>query len=169
MGGLFGSAGFSVVPNDVQARSDAIRDWVQPSEVGGIVRAFALRRAGVDLVAQDLKQTFAAGTLRYFADPPFADVWRSPADTLQLGGGDCDDLGIFALSILLGLRINAYAAIGYFVDAFGNRQGHLWIEGQDERGFFLLEATSGDLLRRRPRNYQVVQWAHPNWCEMAVA
>jgi hypothetical protein len=165
--------GCSFVPVDVQARCDAARSWVQPGEVLDLARAIR-REWGADWyksgsVGQYLRWAFETGELSYFPDPPVGDLWCSPLDTLQVGGGDCDDLAILALSLLLAMGVNAYAAIGYVMDEYGNAVGHMWVEGRGVDGFFCLEATNGDVLEHRPENYVLMQRAHPNWCDARVA
>jgi hypothetical protein len=96
------------------------------------------------------------GRLRYRRDPG-RDVWFSPAATLQRRGGDCEDLAILSLSLLLaGGHHEAHLVIGRHCD--GRRcEGHAWVEGADARGGFLFEATSMQLMRYRPPAYR------PNW------
>jgi transglutaminase-like putative cysteine protease len=77
-------------------------------------------------------------------------LWVSPTQTLQRGGGDCDDLSSLALSLLyaMGLR-SADMLVGTYC---GGQlcDGHAWAEGRDRSGHFLLETTNGTLLRGVP-------------------
>jgi hypothetical protein len=97
------------------------------------------------------RSQFAAGALRYIPDPvgPL-DFWCSPETTLERGGGDCDDLAVMGASILPAAGWPGRIVVGTY-----GRQGHAWVEGFDERGWFLLEATTGGLFRhRRPVAYR---------------
>lgn len=149
----------------------AARDLVRPDEVADLIvdyfvpapyRWLAPRRlARADYVALWLREQFATGTLRYIADPtgPARDYWCSPSATFERGGGDCDDLGILACSMM---RVTSAA---WLVVGTWNRAGHLWVEGVDELGGFMIEATNGALYRGiRPRGYKVELLANDLAC-----
>jgi hypothetical protein len=82
-------------------------------------------------------------------DPEFCDLWRAPAEVWDDGGGDCDDLALFAGSLALACGLdNTWLVIGTW-----NGQGHAWIEGWEDGHFFHIEATSGVLSLCRPDGY----------------
>jgi hypothetical protein len=114
-----------------------------------------------ELVGRQLRGMFMAGKLRYFSDPvepgstsagpENAEVWCSPAATLQRGGGDCDDLAIVACAMA---RVRARARI--VTGTVGpDNGGHAWVEGRDDFGWLLIEATNGEVIRgQRPSDYR---------------
>ena len=94
------------------------------------------------------------GRLRYLSDPPDIDVWRSPAQTLRDGGGDCEDLSILAASTLAALNTPVDVVVGNVWT--GQRWSrHAWVEGSDDTGPFLIESTNGAVVwHRRPIQYR---------------
>lgn len=96
-----------------------------------------------------MQEAFRLGILRYIPDPPGeCDFWCSPRSVLERGGEDCDGLAVLATSIILAGGFPAMLRVGRY-----NETGHAWCEGVDDGGPFLLEATSGEVLRTRPRAY----------------
>jgi transglutaminase-like putative cysteine protease len=82
------------------------------------------------------------------------DRWGRPLETFRRGGGDCDDLAIVAASFCRAMGVPMYVVVGLMCQGLAC-DGHAWIEGQDEGGWFLLEATSGQLTRGGlPGGYQ---------------
>jgi hypothetical protein len=134
------------VPASPAAQVWAVQELVRPLEVAHLIRR-APRRVlpiwwtSVNGVARNLTH------LVYQADPPDCDRWCSPAETIDRGGGDCDDLSIFAASCLLhDPALTVHVVIG---------DGHMWVEGRDRLGGFLLECTTGTIHRgRRLRGYE---------------
>lgn len=122
-------------------------------------------------IARWFRTGFRDGTLRYIPDParPLGyDYWCSPAATLERGGGDCDDLAILGASLLLAGGVDAWVVVGT-IHQGGRIDGHAWIEGIDERGGFLIEATSGGLVRnRRPPQYRANILLGPGCCQIAA-
>ena len=141
------------------ARYCAVRRLVRPYEVAALIprSRFPTLPAWlwVTRTGAWLQSRFREGTLAYFADPDVTiDQWCSPAATLGRGGGDCDDLAILATSLLVAAGVDAYVVVG---EAFNGWRwdGHAWVEGADEHGGFLLEATSGRIARGwRPAWYR---------------
>src|SRR5690349_8214123 len=128
---------YLVVAQDEQAQRHAAAVLIRPAEVGVIASSLA-RRCGPSWPAGDL----VAGWLRgfhYFADPPWADVWRSPRATLALGGGDCEDLAIAGISLLLALGGYGVLVIGIYYSHTGPI-GHAWMEGSDGAGWLHIDA-----------------------------
>lgn len=123
-------------------------------------------RATADIVGDWLEANFDKGILRYVADPPVGDVWCSPGETLGRGGGDCDDLAILATSLLRQCDVDAQLVLGNVCDHQGC-VGHAWVEGQDEEGWYLLEATNGALHRDvRPYGYHAQLVAFSESCRV---
>jgi hypothetical protein len=153
-----------------QNQCGAARDLVRPDEVAHLVVDCLLpqrrwspprRLPRANYVALWLREQFRAGALRYIPDPtgPNRDYWCSPSATFARGGGDCDDLGIVACSMMR-VTSAAWLVVGTF-----NGEGHLWVEGLDELGWFLIEATSGALYRgNRPAAYRVELLANDIAC-----
>lgn len=154
----------------------AIAELVRPWEVADLVQEVPrwLLPRGHALaadVARWLGSQLSAGTLRYIPDPvrPYGyDHWCSSAATLERGGGDCDDMAILGASLLLAGGVDAWVVVGSLRQGW-QVGGHAWIEGVDERGGFLIEATSGCLLRHvRPPQYNASLMLGPGCCERAA-
>ncbi len=107
------------------------------------------------------------GTLDYFRDPEHCDRWCSPACVLEQGGGDCDDFALLAVSLLQAGDLDADVMVGRHCTVH-QCEGHAWVEGHDERGWFLLEAVHGLLFRtQRPDGYIAQLALRPGWCRAA--
>lgn len=139
----------------VESFRRAIALAVRPHEARPIARRLLTiwglsRRSFGHVLACWFRSQFESGALRYIPDPEGPlDFWCSPKTTLERGGGDCDDLAVLGASIL-----RASGMTGRVVVGTHDGDGHAWVEGRDERGSFLLEATSGDLARTwRPSAY----------------
>ncbi len=154
------------VSYSTEARWRAARALVRPREVSDLFRSvpnFSLPRdySEAGSVAKWLENSFADGSLTYRSDPPDVDIWCSPARTRGTGGGDCDDLAILAGSMIAYAGAAPQIAIGYYCNG-QTCDGHAWVEGEDRRGWFLLEATNGQLYRyRRPERYRIKQLIRP--------
>lgn len=120
-------------------------------------------------VARWLEANFADGSLRYRADPKGPhDYWCSPAVTRLFGRGDCDDLAILTAAFLQAGGVHARVTTGLLV-SHAERAGHAWVEGCDEHGAFLIEATSGKLVRTvRPSEYVPFIWLDRTSYELAA-
>jgi transglutaminase-like putative cysteine protease len=135
---------------------EAIARTVRPREAAPVARdVISVWRRNDLTFAGTLGFWFKAaarlGVVTYFPDPqgPY-DYWRSPKTTLEDGGGDCDDLAILAISTVLCCGLRGRLILGDM-----NGVGHAWVEGADERGWFLFEATNGDVFRgSRPAGYE---------------
>jgi len=57
--------------------------------------------------------------LQYIPDPDGTDYWQTPAETLQRGGGDCDDLSLLYWS---------KHQDQWLVHGTADGIGHLWVE-----------------------------------------
>jgi transglutaminase-like putative cysteine protease len=149
----------------------AARDLVRPEEVAHLIVDLVVvpphpwlqpqRLARADFVALWLREQFAKRTLRYIPDPtgPNCDYWCPPSTTFARGGGDCDDLAILACSMM---RVTSAA---WLVVGTWNGVGHVWVEGVDELGSFMIEATSGAVYRGiRPPGYKVELLANDIAC-----
>jgi hypothetical protein len=143
----------------VRPRVDSFRKAIVLAVRPGEARPIALRLTALWLVNQlafaDVlgwwfRSRFQSGALAYIPDPEGPlDFWCSPETTLYRGGGDCDDLAVLAASILIAAGFAGKLVVGAY-----HGEGHAWVEGRDERGAFLFEATSGDIFRgRAPRAY----------------
>lgn len=151
-----------------QERCDAIQRLVRPWEVQDIAQTLlkpGFMKRQFD-IAQAFKNSFAKRTLTYFPDPPFCDRWCPPLETLRQGGGDCDDLAILAASLYLAVGIQCSVVVGTHCNGW-ICNGHAWVEGRDANGWFLFEATSGDLFRFRPPQYQATHMLRPGMCAVA--
>lgn len=126
-------------------RLSALADLIRPAEVMALAG-----RLGV--CCADRVGRWMRLTLQYKPDKPGADEWCPPSVTLDRGGGDCDDLAIFGCSLLRAGGIQAEVRTGT-LDQGNGPNGHAWVEGHDNRGWFLLEATSGAVHRCRPSGY----------------
>lgn len=146
------------------------QNLIRPSQVEHLINRFPgipshHFRPAAEQTAQWLKENFASGGLAYFPDPWNCDRWCPPAETLLRRGGDCDDLALLGVSMLLAMGSPAHLVVGRSCDGL-NCSGHVWIEGVDDRGFFLLEATNGQLFRGfRPQGYQPQLYIGPDYCQ----
>lgn len=138
-----------VVPQSLMAQVGRAQQLIRPNEIQHLVveaspcqALFGPLPPLADRVSQFFKARFAYRVLRYERDPEGMDLWCSPAATLKRGGGDCDDLGLLAASLFYAAGLPVHVIIGTI-----NNEGHLWVEGKDEAGYFWFEATSGDVLR----------------------
>jgi len=153
-----------VVPFDYASHYSAVQRLVRPWEVEHLIdrRAtpalVAYRSPVPEQVAQWLSTQLASRQLSYQSDPSGFDCWYSPATTLRRRAGDCEDLTLLTVSILLAAGVSARVAIGTILGG-----GHAWVEGADAHGGFLIEATSGDLYRqRRPVQYALTWHIDPH-------
>ena len=142
-----------VAPNTV-AWQQGIRALLRPSEARALaLRALTLHRVGVP-TANAVGRALAG--LVYIPDPGTADLWQSPAATLEHGGGDCEDLSIVAASALTALGVPVDVVIGDVWNGVAWSR-HAWVEGDDGQGPFLLEATAGRVFRNtRPSSYRAI-------------
>ncbi len=148
-----------------EGRRRAVLTLVRPDQVRRLFRSkfpWEPVTPAPAMVASWLRRSFANGTLRYIPDPPDCDRWCSPAATLELGGGDCDDLAILGASMLVAAGELPAVVIGRHCAGL-TCAGHAWIEGRDARGGYLLEPTTGELHRgRRPLAYKADLAVIPN-------
>lgn len=140
-----------VVPPREAVQRRAAAELVRPAEVAGVAAALAPWVYGGtpegDAIAGWLRN------LRYLADPHHPDVWQSPLATLMRGGGDCEDLSIAALSVLLALGGDGVLVVGTYYSQRGII-GHAWLEGHDSVSWFHLDATNSRMTRgARPAEY----------------
>jgi hypothetical protein len=165
---MLANVGGACVPANFNAWCDYGRFYLRPHEIAElglvpVVLGSSLRRAGYSIascVAMCMRQllgnestsmgvALAECSLGYAPDPEFCDLWRAPAEVWDDGGGDCDDLALFAGSLALACGLdNTWLVIGTW-----NGQGHAWIEGWEDGHFFHIEATSGVLSLCRPDGY----------------
>jgi hypothetical protein len=165
---FFQSNNFLKINGDSESQAIAVQHLVRPNEVERFVTRtpspFVPRHAWsfAEQVAEWLRSRLSSGKLSYVPDPngPL-DYWSAPSHTLAWNGGDCEDLTILGVSLFAAVGMPAQVTVGTYWNG-SSSGGHAWIEGQDERGFFLIEATSGDMYRWRPGNYLVTRWITPN-------
>lgn len=105
--------------------------------------------------------------LRYIPDPDHCDLWSRPMVTLQRRGGDCDDLGIVTGSFCRAVGLYAEFVVGMLRQRGVNRGVHLWVEGVDEWGFYLIEPTTGCYYRERSSDYNPWYFLTPERCVLA--
>lgn len=151
----------------------AINTLVRPEEVRHLFGQWPpeylpFLQPGGDVVATWLRQQLDDYRLRYIPDPNNCDLWCRPATTLLRGGGDCDDLAILASSLLHRMRVPNDVVVGASCRIF-DCNGHAWVEGHDSQGWFLIEATSGEIYRWfRPRGYFPALFLRPGQCRVAA-
>lgn len=158
--------------NQCYAISELVRPWEVADLIQEVPRWMLPRGHTLAFnVAGWLRAQFRDGTLRYIPDterPYGYDHWCSPSATLERGGGDCDDLAILSASLLLAGDVDAWVVVGTLRKGRRN-VGHAWVEGADERGGFLVEATTGRLVRNvRPAQYRASLLLGPEGCELAA-
>lgn len=161
-----------VAPNP-EARCRAVAALVRPDEVAHLVdrvpaHYLPSRHAFGTEVARWLRERLAAQDLMYCPDPACCDIWYSPRATLERGCGDCEDLGILSAALLLAGGAVCDVVLGE-LRTDRARMGHAWVEGTDESGWFLLEATSSQIWRgNRPSIYRPALFARPGMCRWAA-
>jgi hypothetical protein len=132
-----------VAPNQASQRS-ATAALVRPGEVAGVAAALT-PWVGPGAAEADVTASWLHG-LRFVSDPPTRDVWQAPRTTIRRGGGDCEDLGLAALSLLLALSCYGVLVVGIMFTHLGPI-GHAWVEGWDSAGWFHLEPTTAVMSR----------------------
>lgn len=156
---------YSVKPSPEDWCAAAAR-VIRPAEVAHLIRwvpRLPPAWSSAANIASYFQTAFKRGDLRYIPDPKEFDLWCSPRMTFARGGGDCDDLTALAVSILHAQGIEAHMATGVFCNG-SKCDGHAWVEGRDEQGWFLFEATAGEVHRYRPRGYDLQYLLHPRVC-----
>jgi len=73
---------------------------------GAIVENYSEKEGKVNAVYRYVVENFT-----YIADPEDTESIQSPFETLQLGGGDCEDLTILACSLLENIGIKTYLVL----------------------------------------------------------
>ena len=128
-----------VVPPQQALQRRAAAALVRPAEVAGIAAGLSpwigFGSAEGEVIASWLRR------LRFISDPQRRDVWQAPLTTIARGGGDCEDLSIMALSLLLALGGYGVIVVGVMFSNAGPI-GHAWLEGWDSAGWFHCEATT---------------------------
>ena len=75
---------------------------------------------------------------------------------------------ILAASMLMAGGVAVDVVVGHHCNGFVC-DGHAWVEGHDDQGWFLLVATGGHLLRRaRPASYAPHLKLRPGVCRLAA-
>ena len=127
----------------------ALSILIRPYEVANLLRIVPISRLSKNFSFVKNVANWVNKNLEYIPDPDRCELPLSPAETINRGGGDCEDLAGVAVSLLIAGNIPCRIVLGLYSGI-----GHAWVEGRDNRGWFLLEATTGQLYRRRrPRNY----------------
>lgn len=153
-------------------RCVAIRQYVRPEDVAHLIQRrrrtpFDWNYSRAGSLSTWFQSRFAEGKLRYISDPPDCDRWGRPSHTLKRGGGDCDDLAILGASLFRAMNVPMAVVVGRLCDRRGC-EGHAWVEGNDEHGWFLLEGTNGSLFRNvRPNEYRRELLLTPEVCLIA--
>lgn len=148
------NAGSYCVGSSPADRCRAIQRLVRPDEVESLVGYLSPGPAMAGRVGALMAALLPPqGPLSLFADPPGCDRWSSPSSTFRRRGGDCDDMAILALSLLIAAGCDSASVAVGFVWTGQKWEGHAWVEGHDERGWFRLEATNGRVDRRRGSSY----------------
>ena len=157
------------VPYTFNDRCLAIHDYVRTEDVRHLVgpiyeHANQHRHHLTCGVAWWMWNAHRNGTLKYIPDPEDCDFWARPLVTLARRGGDCDDLAILAGTLGRAVGLYTEFVVGRLTQKGVPPGVHVWVEGSDEYGFFLIEATRGTLLRERPRGYEPFYFLTPERC-----
>jgi hypothetical protein len=107
---------------------------------------------GAEELAGWLRRQRAAGRLTYQRDAPELrfrglDQWCGPAALLLRRVGDCEDFALLAVALARVGGLRARVAVRWRTGALTAHQAHAWVEGEDARGRWTLEATTGELWR----------------------
>ena len=73
---------------------------------GAIVEDYSEKEGKVNAIYRYIVEDFT-----YIADPEYTESIQSPLETLDLGGGDCEDLAILACSLLENAGIKTYLVL----------------------------------------------------------
>lgn len=136
------------------------RELVRPFEVMNqmaAIEAFRGRPDGSLAVAAAAwrRDQFARGKRRYVAECRGCDDWQTPAELQRnRGRGDCEDHTGETISQLCLGGLAPRFVLGHLDCSPEDSGTHAWVEGEDQYGFFLIEATNGHLYRGRPDAYQ---------------
>lgn len=160
------------VSSDVNVRCSTAQDLIRPLELQSLIttadRMNAFRWSAAIVIALKMKGYFEQHRLHYQADDEHCDLWRSPKLTWELGYGDCEDLAFVVASLLALLGCEPIVVVGRVL-VRGRWAGHVWVEGRDTRGGFLIEATSGRLHRgTRPVEYHPELFVTRASCQRAA-
>jgi transglutaminase-like putative cysteine protease len=75
------------------------------------------------------------------------DYWQSPAETLDLGRGDCEDKALLLRNMLARRGIEARVSFGV-EDTTTSPNLHAWVECEIEGELYVLDPTGGYIARR---------------------
>lgn len=95
------------------------------------------------------------------------DYWASATEVAREKAGDCDDLVMFASSVLLSLGIPHYVVLGHLQGQIEGLEvtpevaaGHVWIEVDSDKFTYLAEPTTSALYIIKHGDYSRVPY-HP--------
>ena len=110
---------------------------------------------------------FTHSNIRYISDREqfgISEYWTFPAETLENGAGDCEDISFTIASILLALNLPS----GRVRVALGVKDsiGHAWCEVLLNDEWFILEGARGTMIPKYEANgYSVDCYVYKNKCE----
>jgi len=129
-------------PKTPLARCRAILQVVRPDEVSAWAqRAYSCPIHGTTTATAQIADLLQHWDIAYLADR--TDRWCSPMATLRRRAGDCDDISVLAVSVLLTSGVDAWVAIGPSLDG---KSAHAWVIGVDPLGGpFAMEPQNGQI------------------------
>jgi hypothetical protein len=100
--------------------NDDVRGFIRPEETKELIDRLQIKDKGIDEKVQTI--------FKYVCEmknvEEKSDFWQYPRETLQKGGGDCEDRVFLLLSALLEAGVtNAYVIKGRYLGG-----GHFWVE-----------------------------------------
>ena len=102
---------FEIEPHEVRRAKPYIEkivvDDAELKELAiALVQGYPDKEGKVNAIYRYIVENFV-----YIADPDYTEVIQSPFDTLEIKGGDCEDLAILACSLLENIGISTYLVL----------------------------------------------------------
>lgn len=111
---------------DRENGSALIQDLIDPRAVAHLLDDIQIGGRASSKTIQHL-EAYIKNEFQFDAED---EDWQSAAETVTAGKGDCKNLSLLLLSLLLAADIHAYAAVS---------NGHMWVVALDEAGWQSLE------------------------------
>ena len=102
---------------------------------------------------------WAKQNLQYISEPAYMDIWKAPGQTLQDGGGDCEDLAILAQQRIERLGITNTRLIWII---YGEGDGHVVLIWKASEGFCIVSNIEGVCTTHSTIN-ELLNEVYPDW------
>ncbi len=88
-------------------------------------------------------QLHRTSQIDYAPEPPGQDVWKSPAETLADGAGDCEDQVFYLITLLRAEGLDGRAVFGHLNATRDAPYCHVWVETEIDGQAWVLDPTKG--------------------------